>query len=49
MTQTIVVLGGSYAGLNIAHRLLKNTRKTVQDLKVILVSKVSLNWLENWT
>ncbi|KAH8680850.1 hypothetical protein BX600DRAFT_428827 [Xylariales sp. PMI_506] len=41
MTQTIVVLGGSFAGLQIAHRLVKNTRKTVQDLKVILVSKNS--------
>ncbi|KAH6659002.1 hypothetical protein BKA67DRAFT_529190 [Truncatella angustata] len=41
MTQTIVVLGGSYAGLQIAHRLVKNTRKSVQDLKVILVSKNS--------
>ncbi|KAI1854143.1 hypothetical protein JX265_003536 [Neoarthrinium moseri] len=41
MTQTIVVLGGSYAGLQVAHRLVKNTRKTVKDLKVILVSKNS--------
>ncbi|KAK9414367.1 putative FAD/NAD(P)-binding domain-containing protein [Seiridium unicorne] len=41
MTQTIVVLGGAFAGLQIAHRLLKNTRKSVKDLKVILVSKNS--------
>ncbi|KAF7532224.1 hypothetical protein G7054_g8129 [Neopestalotiopsis clavispora] len=41
MTQTIVVLGGSFAGIQIAHRLVKNTRKTVPDLKVILVSKNS--------
>jgi apoptosis-inducing factor 2 len=41
MTQTIVVLGGSYAGLQVAHRLVKNTRKSIKDLKVILVSKVS--------
>lgn len=41
MTQTIVVLGGSFAGLQIAHKLVKNTRKSVKDLKVILVSKVS--------
>jgi NADH dehydrogenase FAD-containing subunit len=41
MAQTIVVLGGSFAGIQIAHRLVKNTRKSVKDLKVILVSKVS--------
>ncbi|KAI0132465.1 hypothetical protein BJ170DRAFT_248978 [Xylariales sp. AK1849] len=41
MTQTIVVLGGSYAGLQVAHRLVKNTRKSVKDLKVILVSQNS--------
>ncbi|KAI0158469.1 hypothetical protein BJ166DRAFT_304069 [Pestalotiopsis sp. NC0098] len=38
MTQTIVVLGGSFAGIQIAHRLVKNTRKSIKDLKVILVS-----------
>ncbi|ETS83134.1 hypothetical protein PFICI_05010 [Pestalotiopsis fici W106-1] len=38
MTQTIVVLGGSFAGIQLAHRLVKNTRKSVKDLKVILVS-----------
>ncbi|KAI1379555.1 FAD/NAD(P)-binding domain-containing protein [Hypoxylon crocopeplum] len=41
MTQTIVVLGGAYAGLSVAHRLLKYTRQQVKDLKVILVSKNS--------
>jgi hypothetical protein len=44
MTQTIVVLGGSFAGLQIAHRLAKNTRNSVKDLKVILVSEVSISF-----
>ncbi|EOO03959.1 putative fad binding protein [Phaeoacremonium minimum UCRPA7] len=37
MTKTVVVLGGSYAGLHIAHYLLKNA----SDIKVVLVSKNS--------
>lgn len=41
MTQNIVVLGGAFAGIQIAHRLLKYTRKNVKDLKVVLVSKNS--------
>ncbi|KAK6957492.1 hypothetical protein Daesc_000278 [Daldinia eschscholtzii] len=41
MTKTIVVLGGAYAGVGVAHRLLKYTRPHVKDLKVILVSKNS--------
>ncbi|KAK8105838.1 uncharacterized protein PG998_003691 [Apiospora kogelbergensis] len=41
MALTIVVLGGSFAGLQVAHRLLKHTRNTHKDLKVILVSKDS--------
>ncbi|KAI2466230.1 FAD/NAD(P)-binding domain-containing protein [Annulohypoxylon bovei var. microspora] len=41
MTQTIVVLGGAYAGVGVAHRLLKHTKPSVKDLKVILVSKNS--------
>ncbi|KAI0388016.1 FAD/NAD(P)-binding domain-containing protein [Hypomontagnella monticulosa] len=41
MTQTIVVLGGAYAGVGVAHRLLKYTKPQVKDLKVILVSKNS--------
>ncbi|KAI1102371.1 FAD/NAD(P)-binding domain-containing protein [Jackrogersella minutella] len=41
MTQTIVVLGGAYAGVGVAHRLLKHTKPQVQDLKVILVSQNS--------
>ncbi|KAI0022334.1 hypothetical protein F4780DRAFT_192495 [Xylariomycetidae sp. FL0641] len=41
MTKTIVILGGAYAGVQIAHRLLKYTRPQIQDLKVILVSKNS--------
>jgi hypothetical protein len=40
MTKTVVVLGGAYAGVQIAHRLLKYTQPHVKDLKVILVSKV---------
>ena len=35
MVKTVVVLGGAYAGLHVAHYLLKNT-----DVKVILVTKV---------
>ncbi|KAI1386696.1 FAD/NAD(P)-binding domain-containing protein [Hypoxylon trugodes] len=41
MTQTIVVLGGAYAGVSVAHRLFKYTKPQVKDLKVILVSKNS--------
>ncbi|KAI0889245.1 FAD/NAD(P)-binding domain-containing protein [Annulohypoxylon maeteangense] len=41
MTKTIVVLGGAYAGVGVAHRLLKHTKPSVKDLKVILVSKNS--------
>ncbi|KAI1399520.1 FAD/NAD(P)-binding domain-containing protein [Hypoxylon fuscum] len=41
MTQTVVVLGGAYAGVSCAHRLLKYTKPQVKDLKVILVSKNS--------
>ncbi|KAF3766787.1 FAD/NAD(P)-binding domain-containing protein [Cryphonectria parasitica EP155] len=39
MTKTVVILGGSYAGLHVAHYLLKK-QKTL-DVKVILVSKSS--------
>ncbi|KAH6855741.1 hypothetical protein B0I37DRAFT_61516 [Chaetomium sp. MPI-CAGE-AT-0009] len=38
MTKTVVILGGSMAGLHIAHALLK---KRIKDTKVILVSKNS--------
>ncbi|KAI4863321.1 FAD/NAD(P)-binding domain-containing protein [Hypoxylon rubiginosum] len=41
MTKTVVVLGGAYAGVGVAHRLLKHTKPQVPDLKVILVSKNS--------
>ncbi|KAI1268924.1 FAD/NAD(P)-binding domain-containing protein [Xylariaceae sp. FL1019] len=41
MAKTIVVLGGAYAGVQIAHRLLKHTKPHLQDLKVILISKNS--------
>ncbi|KAL2024551.1 hypothetical protein VTK56DRAFT_7594 [Thermocarpiscus australiensis] len=36
MTKTVLILGGSYAGLHVAHALLKKRDK---NLKVILVSK----------
>lgn len=38
MAKTVVILGGSYAGVHIAHYLLK---QKMSDVKVILVSKVS--------
>jgi apoptosis-inducing factor 2 len=38
MAQTIVILGASFAGLKIAHALLKTTAPAVKGLKVILVS-----------
>jgi hypothetical protein len=38
MVKTILILGGSYAGLHVAHGLLKKRDK---DVKVIVVSKVS--------
>lgn len=38
MAKTVVILGGSYAGLQIAHYLLK---QKIPDVKVILVSKSS--------
>ncbi|KAI0543960.1 hypothetical protein F4679DRAFT_592006 [Xylaria curta] len=41
MTKTVVILGGAYAGVQVAHRLLKSTLPAVKDLKVILVSKNS--------
>lgn len=41
MAKTVLVLGGSIAGLAITHRLLKYTLPKEKDLKVILVSKVS--------
>lgn len=41
MSKTILILGASYAGLNIAHSLLKRTLTTVKDYKVILVSPTS--------
>lgn len=38
MAKTVVIIGGSYGGVHVAHHLLK--QKT-PDVKVILVSKVS--------
>jgi NADH dehydrogenase FAD-containing subunit len=37
MVKTVVILGASYAGLHIAHYLLK---QRYDDVKVIIVSKV---------
>ncbi|KAL5614336.1 hypothetical protein BROUX41_004442 [Berkeleyomyces rouxiae] len=39
MVKTVVVVGASYAGLAVSHRLLKYTRQQNPDLKVVLVSK----------
>ncbi|KAI0204877.1 hypothetical protein F4808DRAFT_313600 [Astrocystis sublimbata] len=41
MAKTVVILGGAYAGVQVAHRLLKTTLPHAKDLKVILVSKNS--------
>ncbi|KAM0561396.1 hypothetical protein ACHAPJ_003277 [Fusarium lateritium] len=38
MTKTVVILGAGWAGLPLAHKLLKYTVPKVSDLKVILVS-----------
>ena len=38
MAKTIVILGANYAGVPLAHYLLKHTTQKVQDLKVIIVS-----------
>ncbi|GKT45617.1 uncharacterized protein ColSpa_05798 [Colletotrichum spaethianum] len=40
MVKTVVVLGAAFGGLGVAHRLLKYTRQTEEDIRVILVSKV---------
>lgn len=37
MTKTVVILGGSYGGLHVAHYLLK---QKYPDVKVILITKV---------
>ncbi|KAH7216755.1 hypothetical protein BKA60DRAFT_649422 [Fusarium oxysporum] len=38
MTKTVVILGAGWAGLPLAHKLLKHTLPKVPDLKVILAS-----------
>jgi len=38
MVQNVVILGAGYAGLGIAHKLLKYTQPKVKDLKVTIVS-----------
>lgn len=40
MTKTVLILGASYAGLSVAHRLLTYTLPKEPELKVILVSTV---------
>jgi apoptosis-inducing factor 2 len=40
MGKTVLILGGSMAGLGVAHRLLKYTLPNEKDLKVIMISKV---------
>ncbi|QSZ33490.1 hypothetical protein DSL72_005058 [Monilinia vaccinii-corymbosi] len=45
MAKTILILGASYVGLTIAHKLLKTTLPSVPDLKIILVSPTThLYW-----
>lgn len=39
--RTVVILGGSYAAVQIAHRLLKYARMYIRNLKVVMVSRVS--------
>jgi NADH dehydrogenase FAD-containing subunit len=41
MGKTVVILGGAFAGLKIAHTLLQKTLPSVTDLKVILISSSS--------
>ncbi|KAK2001790.1 FAD/NAD(P)-binding domain-containing protein [Colletotrichum falcatum] len=41
MVKTVVILGAAYGGLGVAHRLLKYTRQTEEDIRVILVSKTT--------
>lgn len=41
MEKTILILGGSMAGLGVAHRLLKYTLPNEKGLNVVMVSKVS--------
>lgn len=43
-SRTVVILGASYAGLHIAHALLKKGEK---DVKVVIVSKVKKSALRN--
>jgi NADH dehydrogenase FAD-containing subunit len=38
MAKTVLILGASFAGIKVAHSLLKTTLPQVKDLKVILVS-----------
>lgn len=37
MSKTVLILGGAYGGLQIAHTLLKKQHK---DVKVVLITKV---------
>ncbi|CAD6447460.1 a96dc603-00c9-4110-af78-ed83ddb7a5db [Sclerotinia trifoliorum] len=45
MSKTVLILGASYAGLTVAHKLLKSTLPAVPDLKIVLVSPTThLYW-----
>ncbi|CAI4210756.1 unnamed protein product [Parascedosporium putredinis] len=41
MSKTVVVVGASFAGLAVSHRLLKYTRQKEKNLRVVLVSPTS--------
>ncbi|KPM36638.1 hypothetical protein AK830_g9934 [Neonectria ditissima] len=41
MKETVVILGAGYAGIGVAHKLLKYTKPKVNELKVILVSSTT--------
>jgi apoptosis-inducing factor 2 len=38
MARTVLILGASYAGLTIAHKLLKHTKRDERDLEIVLVN-----------
>ncbi|TEY64478.1 hypothetical protein BOTCAL_0147g00200 [Botryotinia calthae] len=45
MSKTVLILGASYVGLTVAHKLLKTTLSAVPDLKIVLVSPTThLYW-----
>ncbi|TGO36770.1 hypothetical protein BHYA_0115g00200 [Botrytis hyacinthi] len=45
MSKTVLILGASYVGLTVAHKLLKTTLSAVPELKIVLVSPTThLYW-----